>query len=164
MEVWEILDENGNKTGKTINKGEKIPKGFYHLGADVWIINKENKILIQKRAPNKRQAPNLWAMTGGASIKGENTIQTIERETLEELGIKLNVNDLKLIKSYKTGNVWLDQYLIKQDINLEDIIMQETEVSSVKWASYDEVEELFKNNKFMEDRWEYVRDIIKNYL
>ena len=49
-------------------------RGLYHLGADVWIINKENKILIQKRAAQKRLEPNVWAMTGGSVIVGENSL------------------------------------------------------------------------------------------
>lgn len=72
MEIWEILDNNGNKTGKTMQKDdEKVwQKGIYHRGADVWIINSEKKILIQKRAKEKKLEPNVWAMTGGSVIKG----------------------------------------------------------------------------------------------
>ena len=103
-------------------------------------------------------------MTGGSVIKGETSLQTIERETYEELGIKLNVNDLKLVKHYKTGTVWLDVYLIKDDINLQDVVMQEDEVCDVKWATYDEVEEIYNNNQFIENRWEFIRDIIKNEI
>ena len=49
MEIWDILDENGNKTGKTIDKADPMSRapGVYHQGVDVWIINSENKILIQ---------------------------------------------------------------------------------------------------------------------
>lgn len=162
-EVWDILDEKGNKTGKTMKKGT-VPEGFYHLGADVWIINSENKILIQKRSPQKRNSPNVWAMTGGSVIKGETSLQTIERETKEELGINLNMQNIKLINHYKTGTVWLDTYLVKQDINLKDITMQEQEVCDVKWATYGEIEEIFDNNQFMEHRWEFVRDIIKDMI
>lgn len=161
MEIWDILDENGNKTGKTMVKGEKVPKGFYHLGADIWIINSKNKILIQKRSPLKRQSPNVWAMTGGSVIKEESSLETIERETFEELGIQLNMENVQLINRYKTGEVWLDTYLIKQDIDLDDIIIKEDEVSEVKWATYDEIEELFQQNQFLANRWEFVRDIIK---
>ena len=36
MEIWDILDSEGNKTGRTMVKGEeKVPEGFYHLGADI---------------------------------------------------------------------------------------------------------------------------------
>ena len=162
-EIWDILDENGNYTGNIMKKG-LVPKGFYHLGADIWIINSENKILIQKRSPQKKNSPNLWAMTGGSVIKGETSLQTIERETKEELGISLNMKDIQLIKQYKTGTVWLDVYLIKQDVDLNDVVMQEEEVCKVKWATYEEIEEIFNNKQFMENRWEYVRDIIKEFI
>ncbi len=162
-EVWDILDEKGNKTGRIMNKG-LVPKGFYHQGTDVWIVNSQNKILIQKRSPQKRNSPNVWAMTGGSVIKGETSLQTIERETKEELGISLNMKNIKLVKQYKTGTVWLDTYLIKQDIDLKDIIMQEEEVCEVRWATFKEIEELFAHNQFMENRWEYIRDIIKDFI
>ena len=164
LEIWDLLDENGNQTGKTMQKGDKIPEGYYHAGVDVWIINSENKILLQKRSPNKRLSPNVWAMTGGSVIKGETNLQTIERETLEELGIQLNVRELELITHYKTGEVWLDEFIIKQDIDLKDIVMQETEVSDVKWASFDEVEEIFQREQFLKNRWEFVRELIKERL
>lgn len=161
MEIWDLIDENGNKTGKTMVKGEPIPKGMYHSGADVWIINSENKIFIQKRSPKKRLSPNVWAMTGGSIIKGETSIQTIERETLEELAIKINVDNLKFVKRFNTDEVFIDTYLCRQDIELNDIVMQENEVSEVKWATFEEIEELFNNGQFIEYRWEFIRDIIK---
>lgn len=164
MEIWDMLDENGNKIGKTMQRDESIPEGFYHLGADVWIINSEGKILIQKRSPRKKKSPNVWAMTGGSVIKGENSIETIERETLEELAVILNKEDLKLVKKYKTGTVWLDVYFIKQDIDINNIVMQEEEVCDVKWATYDEIEEIFQKGNFMENRWEYVRELIKEEI
>ena len=161
MEIWDLVDEEVNITGKTIIKGEPIPKGYYHVGADVWIINSENEILIQKRSSKKRLEPNKWAMTGGSTKKGETTIETIERETLEELGIKINKNELELITSYKTGTVWIYQYIIRKNVNLNEIVMQEDEVSEVKWVTYEEIEDLLKNDKFMNNRWEFVKDRIK---
>ena len=46
MELWEVLDDNGNPTGEIMKKyNQKVfDRGFYHLGADVWIINSDNKI------------------------------------------------------------------------------------------------------------------------
>ena len=89
MEVWDILDENGNITGETMCKGDKKvwEEGIYHQGVDAWIINSENKILIQKRSPKKKLEPNVWAMTGGSVIKGETLLEALKRETLEELGL-----------------------------------------------------------------------------
>lgn len=163
-EIWDILDSDGKNTGKTMIKGELIPKGYYHLGADVWIINSENKIFIQKRSPKKRLSPNVWAMTGGSVIKGESSSETIERETMEELGIALDTHKAQLLKKFKTGTVWIDTYFIKQDIDLTKIKMQEDEVCDVKWATYDEVEQIYNDGNFIENRWEFVRDIIKDMI
>ena len=166
METWDILDENGNLTGKTMNKGDEIvwQEGIYHPGADVWIINSDNKILIQKRSPQKKFRPNVWAMTGGSVIKGETALETLKRETMEELGIELDVSKAIKIKRYRTGNVWLDEYIVRQDIDLNKVVLQEEEVSEVKFATFDEIENLFQNNLFISNRWEYVRDEIKEYL
>lgn len=163
QEIWDLLDENGNRTGEVMQAGEPIPEGRYHKGADVWIVNSKNEILIQKRSPSKRLAPNVWAMTGGSVIKGETSLQTIEREVLEELGIKLNCQDLQLITTYKTGDVWLDEYIIKQEIDLQDIVMQKEEVSDVKWATYEEVEQIFESGQFLKNRWEFVRKFIRDF-
>ena len=166
METWDILDENGNLTGKTMNKGDKLvwQEGVYHPGTDVWIINSENKLLIKKRSPQKKFEPNVWAMTGGSIIKGETALETLKRETMEELGIELDVQKAIKIKRYRTGNVWLDEYIVRQDIDLNKVILQEEEVSEVKFATFDEIENLFQNNLFISNRWEYVRDEIKEYL
>ncbi len=166
MEIWNILDENGNLTGKTMKKDDKIvwQKGIYHQGADVWIINSENKILIQKRSAQKRLEPNVWAMTGGSVIKDETSLEALKRETLEELGIKLDIKNAIKIRHYKTGNVWLDEYIVNQDIDLSKIIMQKEEVSDVKFATFDEIEKLYNDNMFIKNRWEYVREEIKKYI
>lgn len=165
-ETWDILDENGKLTGKTMHKGDKIvwAKGIYHQGVDVWIINSKKEILIQKRSSKKSLEPNVWAMTGGSVIKGENPLDTLKREVFEELGIKLNINKAIKIQHYKTGNVWLDVYIVEQNINLDDIIMQEQEVSDIKFATFDEIEKLNQNNMFIKNRWEFVKEEIKKYI
>ena len=41
MEKWDLYDENGNKIGKTINRGEKMESNEYHISVHIWIINKK---------------------------------------------------------------------------------------------------------------------------
>ncbi len=163
MEYWDVLDKDGNPTGEIMKKyDEKVfERGFYHLGSDLWPINSENKILIQKRSSKKRLEPNVWAMTGGSVIVGENSKQTIIRESKEELNIDVNYNDLKLITRFKTINVWIDTYVVKKDYDISQMKFKEDEVSEVKWASFDEIEELVKKGQFMKHRWEYVSEFLK---
>lgn len=166
MEYWDVLDENGNPTGEIMKKyDEKVfERGLYHLGSDLWPINSENKILIQKRSSQKRLEPNVWAMTGGSVIIGENSKQTIIRESKEELDINVNGDDLKLITRFKTGNIWIDTYIIKKDYDISEMKFKEDEVSEVKWASFEEIDDLVNKEQFIKHRWEFVSKFLKNEI
>ena len=166
MELWEVLDDNGNPTGKIMEKNDKkvFDKGLYHLGADVWIINNENKILIQKRSEQKRLEPNVWAMTGGSVILGEKSKETIVREAKEELDIDINPNELKLITKFKTGNVWIDTYILKCNYDISKMKFQAEEVSDAKWATWSEINTLVNNGEFIKHRWEFVNKFFKDEL
>jgi len=166
VEIWDILDENGNETGETMQKGDSIvwKPGIYHRGADVWIINSKKEILIQKRSIQKKLEPNVWAMTGGSVIKGETPLETLKRETFEELGINLNIDNAIKIHHYKTGNVWLEEYVVMQEVNLDKVIMQNEEVSDVRFATFEEIDKIYQEGMFIKNRWEFVREKIKDIL
>ena len=74
MELWRVFDEEGKPTGEIIERYDKraFDKGVYHLASDVWIINSDNKILIQKRSHLKKLSPNVLGMTGGSFELVEN--------------------------------------------------------------------------------------------
>ena len=158
MEYREVLDGEGKPTGEIMKKYDKevFDRGFYHLGSDVWIINSNNKILIQKRSPLKKLEPNVWAMTGGSVIVGENSLKTIVREAKEELDIDIDINKLKLITKFRTGNVWIDTYVLKCDYDISKMRFCKEEVQDAKWATWEEIDELVKKGQFIKHRWEFV--------
>lgn len=53
MELVDVLDENGNLTGKVMDKDEVHEKNFFHNEVTVFIMNDKKEILLQKRSPNK---------------------------------------------------------------------------------------------------------------
>ena len=44
-EMWDVLDKNGNKTGRLQKRGW-MESGNYHLVVFVWIINEKGYFLI----------------------------------------------------------------------------------------------------------------------
>ena len=166
QELWQVLDREGNPTGEIMKKYDQkvFERGFYHLGADVWIINSKNKILIQKRSPLKKLEPNVWAMTGGSVILGENSLKTIVREAKEELNIDIDESNLKLITKFRTGNVWIDTYILKCNYDISKMKFQEDEVSDAKWATWEEIDDLVKKGQFIKHRWEFVNKFIKEEI
>ncbi|WP_227449890.1 hypothetical protein [Clostridioides sp. ES-S-0108-01] len=46
MELWDLYNSDGVKTGKVIKRGNSIEEGYYHLAVEVWILNSDSQILI----------------------------------------------------------------------------------------------------------------------
>lgn len=161
MELWDVLDENGNKTGRLVERGKPLNAGEYHLVVFSFIKNPKGQFLISKRAEYKT-APNTWEITGGAAIAGEDSLSAITREVKEELGIALLRGNGKMVKRirYETEySFFADVWIFEEDIDIKDVICQPEEVSDAKWATKEEIKILIKKQIFM-----YQKDAIINCL
>lgn len=151
-EIWDIYSKYRQKTGRTILRGETLKEGEYYLVVDVWIRNSAGKYLITKRTPNKT-FPNLWTTTGGAAIKGDDSLQAALREVKEEIGIKLNPDNGKhLLTKRRTKTVnssFKDIWLFAEDVDITNVIHQPEEVSASRWASRKEIITMLENGEFV---------------
>lgn len=156
MEYFDVLDENGNKTGDIIERTEAHRLGICHRGIHVWVMNSKNEILLQKRSKNKDICPNVWYVSLAGHISSqENNEQTIEREFLEELGLDVKFSDVKYLYTFHEINTFEnrtiidnefdDVYLLKRDLNINDLILQEDEVEEVKFLNYTEFKSAIQN-------------------
>ena len=48
MEKWDLYNAKREKTGLTMQRGENIPKGLYHLVVSAWIVNQQGQYLFVK--------------------------------------------------------------------------------------------------------------------
>ena len=150
MELWDIYDENRNRTGKIIERGPHWGNEKYHLIIHVAIFDSKSRMLIQKRASSKAAWPDLWDIScGGSAIAGEDSRMAAEREVMEELGIKIDLKGVRphFVMNYERG--FDDFYTINSNIELEELHIQKEEVSEVKWATKDEIDQLFEKERFV---------------
>lgn len=97
-ELIDILDEQGNYTGKSCLKSEAHAKGYFHATVHIWLYTRDEKILLQKRSPNKKVFPNLWDISvAGHIASGEGTLEAAVREVYEEIGLALEKEQLTKI-------------------------------------------------------------------
>ena len=137
-EIWDIYDKNGNKTGRTMQRG--IPKdGDYMLCVHMYLFNPKGEVLVQKRSKNKESHPGEWDITGGAAISGESSIDAILRETEEEVGIKLDEKDLYYAGRFVKERRIIEIFFAKKDFELSDCHVQKEEVERVELVSYGEL-------------------------
>ena len=61
MSEWfDIVDENGNPTGETVEREYAHRNGIRHRTAHLWLVRSHNgkiQILLQKRSANKDSHP-----------------------------------------------------------------------------------------------------------
>lgn len=159
MEIWEVLDQYGEKTGERTEKGQKLKDGQYHLVVHIWILNSKGEILIQKRADHLKNLPGLWAITGGAVIEGEDSIAAAQRETKEELGIDISIKSKPI--RYQWRNIFVDIWTAEKDVELKDMVLQKEEVSDAKWVTKAELKKMIHNGQFHRYEKEYFLTIEK---
>jgi isopentenyldiphosphate isomerase len=150
MELWDVLDEHGNKTGKVINSGAAMERGEYRRLIDVWIINEGNEFLISKRTSVKQPYPNMWNPVCGSVVAGEDSISAALRETKEELGIILNPKNGRLVKSSKCWETAIvDVWLFHQEVNINTVVLQKEETDDIMWATSDLLKQMINNDEFI---------------
>ncbi|XP_062157192.1 nudix hydrolase 3 [Alnus glutinosa] len=151
-EHFDVLTKSGLKTGISKPRGDVHRDGDYHRAVHVWIFAENTQeLLVQRRADFKDSWPGLWDISSAGHISaGDSSLVSARRELQEELGVTLPkdafemififlqecvINDGKFI-----NNEFNDVYLVTtlDPIPLEAFTLQETEVSAVKYISYEE--------------------------
>ncbi len=139
-----------------------MPEGKYRLSIHIWIVNDKNEILIQQRSASRKMFPNMWTNTGGACIAGETSIETVFRELKEELNVIPNIDDLELIASYKRKKDYVDVWLLRQNININDLKFNDNEVQAAKWATIKEWKKLLIEEQAVKSSTDYFLNYINN--
>ena len=150
MEKWDLYTKDRVLTGKTITRGEEIPKGFYHLAVTTCIFNSKGEMLIQHRVPFKDDWANFWDLScGGSAISGDTSQTAAEREAFEELGLKINLENERptLINLFDEG--FDDVYVLNMDVDLSTLKLQPEEVQNVKWETIENIIEMINKNEFI---------------
>lgn len=167
MELLDYYDsENKEKLG-TKERDFVHEENLWHREITVWILNDKKEVLIQKRSANKKQAPNKWGLCSGHIDPNETELQTAVREVFEETRIKLEEKDLEFIDIYVNndeGNKHFKYiYFARTNMKIEDMIMQEEEVSELKYITIPELKKIVteKNPNYTFSNKSYMEKILK---
>ncbi|MDD3221325.1 MAG: NUDIX domain-containing protein [Clostridia bacterium] len=164
-EYFELLDEEGNKLGKTKEREAVHRDGDIHGGSHVWVIRNIQsdgsfQVLLQRRRRDKDSFPGcLDVSCAGHMTAGETFISTALRELEEELGISTVKKHLKFLfkqmvggtfdfygtpfKNYEVNYV----YLLDLEVSLDTLYYQREEIEELIWMDVEEVyKELLEDN------------------
>lgn len=101
-ELVDILDSEGNATGRTALKSVAHKKGWFHPTVHVWFFTADGKVLIQQRAATKSIHSLLWDVSVAGHVgAGEDVKKAAVREVKEEIGLKIAKDDLRKFGVFK---------------------------------------------------------------
>lgn len=154
MEMLDVLDEKGNKTGIQKSKKELYQSGEWFCSVHIWIINDKREILLQKRSPKKTTFPNLWAVSVSGHVDaGETSIETVIREIKEELNLDVREEQCKYLFTLKRENIFEncinrvfdDIYLLNLNIDVNNTKLQKSELCEIKYFDYNDLKNMLYN-------------------
>ena len=146
-----INKETGEKTGVSKPKTEVHQNGLWHRTAHVWCINSKGEILLQRRAVDKQNFPDMWDISAAGHISAdEEPVVAALRETKEEIGLDIPPEDLKFlgttIQQFVLNNgTYIDNeyqnvYLVKINAGIDELHLQKEELKALEWIKISEFE------------------------
>ena len=148
-ECFDAYDRNGRFMNETLYRGESPKQGLYHYVVEIYTVA-NNRLLITQRSSEKLLDPNLWEVTAGAVIKGENVKEAAIRELAEETGI--HVEQSNLIELYRYVEEDEQVIIMSFGVVLESeppIRLQAGETVDYKWVSLNKFESMISGDDFV---------------
>lgn len=152
MEIFDIVDENGMPTGKTVERKEAHRNGIPHRTSHVWIARRhdgEVQILLQKRCTTKDSYPGCYDISSAGHIPtGVDFVPSALRELKEELGLTISEDELIECGTRKIslddefyGEPFHDRqfskiFLLWLDRDESEFTIQKEEIDSVRWMNF----------------------------
>lgn len=147
-EQWDVYTIDREPTGRTHRRGDPMANGDYHLVVHVWVQNENGEFLLTRRAPNKG-FPLLWEATGGSALAGDDSLTAALREMQEETGLIPDPACGRVVLTVTGDHYIADIWLFRQNFDLRDARLQETETCDIRWASLDELMALVQTGQFV---------------
>lgn len=161
QELLDILDCNGNPTGRIHVRGTGAVSDGYVGAVVVCVINSDGKMLIQQRV-NEKGWGGKWDVTcGGAMNHGETPQIAAMREVKEEMGLDIDLQGVRpsIITTFSNGFSYT--FVVNKDVEMDQVVLQKEEVQAARFAEIHEIKEMLQQNLFVPYRpsWiDYVFD------
>ncbi len=167
MELWDIYDENKQRTGRTMKHNDwNMKPGDFHLTVLGVVQRPDGKFLITRRSMDKAWAPGHWEVPGGGVRAGEDSEAAVIREVAEETGLDISKAEKKLALTYcrinpeEKDNYFVDVYLIRFDFQTSDVRIQDSEVMEFAVASAEKIKQYAEQGIFM--HYNSIKQVFEN--
>ena len=185
MELFDILREDGTKSGLVRERGVAHRDGSLHGTVHTWIVRRTPgapqagwQVLLQKRSACKDSNPGCYDISSAGHLStGDEPLEGAVRELREELGLAADPRDLHFVGKHRGafqapfhGRMFRDNelsnvYVMTKPVSERELCLQEEEVESVRWMDYEVCRQAIHDgtlpNCIYEDEFEMVGEYLK---
>lgn len=145
------------------------PCKIWHAVVNIWVLNSKADILCTHRASHVSGNPGKWQTYLGGHVRSDsNFIETAIWELIEEIGLRVGKDDLKLIEKGRREDVKhvFESYAIFFDRDLSKLNFFDGEIDKTRWLSYQKYQKLRKEkpddwcNGMNRDQYRKAREIL----
>ncbi len=116
----------------------KEPLKIWHAVTNIWVINKNGKILCTKRSKKNEGNPGKWQTYVVGHVKADNTfLETAQRELTEELGLTGKLIHIKDVK-YEPAKHITALFILIWNGKADEIKPVDGEIEDARWLSYED--------------------------
>lgn len=112
----------------------------HHLASGIIAIRENTVLLVRDKFG--------WSLPKGSTEKGETFLETAKRETNEETGLDIEVNNVAFITEYKTKEYgqYLQVYYSGSVSNWDELTLNDpdNDISEIKFVPFNEVSDYIK--------------------
>ena len=151
-ELWQEYDYDGNRLGSIPPAGYDISKIKLFGGAAIMLYrynNGEVEVLFQHRSKLLDRNADKWDVSAGGHVNfGESRIDAAVRETMEEIGVRVDPKKLEFAASYiQKKRMLIHLYFYDYTGKKDDFHFDDKEVSEVKWVPFSKLVDFWPNLK-----------------
>ncbi len=159
-EFLNLIDDDEKITSESKPRSLVHRDGDLHPTVHVWIVEHKDMgvyVLLQKRSAEKLLHPGCYDVSAAGHVtQGGEFRESAVREIYEELGLEVSPQSLEFIGMTRNcvesggllDNEYNAVYLYNEDVDIDSLVLLESEVAGVCWAEIDELLVAMKNGKF----------------
>jgi len=139
MEMFQLVDRDGNPAGQASREDAHGNPLLIHLVVHLHVLDAAGRLLLQKRAMTKDTNPGLWDTSVGGHVQaGEEVLDALRREAREELGI--DASGARPLYEYLYGGNFETEYARCFVLTHRDSITPDPlEIDEVRFFSFQEI-------------------------
>ena len=162
MDAIDIYDKDKQPVGRITDHPKSLHPDEFRLVIHLCLFNSRGEMLIQRRLPSCAKWPGLWDFTvSGCAIAGETGRMAAMREAREELNLSLDLSEARPALTISFPRGFDELFLVKADVNLDELSLQADEVADVRWADEREILQLRADGRFTPMLPSYIQTVFR---